>query len=156
DAVPLVSGVADSTAGTLEYAVSQNGVLITLPVGRTYDEAGKLVLLNRKGERIPFSNEALDSVELHSPKISPDNNKVAGDRNFEVWEYDLNRGTSTRLSSGARAGWPIWSRDSQKVTYASEQRGSWNPFWRSADGSDMEQSVFESDAILNPTSWSPD
>ena len=156
DPVKLVSGVGDSTAGTLEFAFSQNGVLLTLPVGLTYDEGGALALLNRKGERVPFVHGSLDSVVLGNPRISPDGSRIAGDRGFEVWVYDLERGTSTRLTSGSRAGWPIWTPDGRKVTYNSEARGFWNPFWRAADGSDQEQSVFTSDSILNITGWSPD
>lgn len=153
DPILLVSGVSDNGAGSLEYAFSQNGILITLPAGLTYDEGGTLALLNRKGEKISF---ALDSVVLNDPQLSPDDNRLAGFRGFEIWIYDLQRGTSTRLTSGSRTGWPQWTSDGKRVTYASERLGFWNPFWRAADGSDQEESVVTNDSILNPSDWSPD
>jgi Tol biopolymer transport system component len=76
--------------------------------------------------------------------------------NFEIWIYDLERGTSTRLTSGPRTAWAKWMPDGKKVTYNSERLGVWNAFSRSADGSDEEKPVFTSDQILNPQSWSPD
>ena len=156
DPVQLVDGVGDNTAGSLEYAFSQNGILLTFPVGLTYDEGGTLALLNRKGEKVPFAHGSLDSVIINNPNISPDDSRVAGDRGFEVWIYDLYRGTSTRLTSGSRTGWPSWTPDGKRVTYNSERLGVWNPFWRAADGSDQEQPVITSDSILNPNGWSPD
>lgn len=156
DPVQLVSGVGNSSAGSLEYAFSQSGTLVTLPPGITFDEGGSPVLLNRKGERLPLAHGAFDSVVLKDPKISPDNNRLAGDHDFEVWIYDLQRGTATRLTSGPRTAWPNWTPDGRKVAYNSERLGSWNPFWRSADGSDQEQPVLTSEFILNPTGWSPD
>jgi eukaryotic-like serine/threonine-protein kinase len=156
DPVQLVAGVGDSTAGTLEYAFSQNGTLLTLPIGLTFDEGGALIQLNRKGEKIPFAHPSLESVIVKNPKISPDGSRVAGDQKFEVWIYDLERGTSTRLTSGSRTAWPRWTPDGKRVTYNSERLGFWNPFWRAADGSDQEQPVFTNESILNPTDWSSD
>src|SRR5262249_43279705 len=117
DPVQLVTDVADSTAGTLEYSFSQNGSLITLPIGLTFDSGGSVVMLNRMGDRLPFAHGALDSVVLADPKISPDNSRVVGDHAFEIWIYDLERGTSTRLTSGARTSWPLWTPDGKRVTY---------------------------------------
>jgi serine/threonine-protein kinase len=156
DPAPIVAGVAENGAGTLEYAFSQSGTLLTLPAGLTFDSGGTLVILNRQGERVPFAQGSLDTVTLANPRISPDNTKVIGDRGFEVWIYDLARGTSTRLTSGPRTAWPMWTRDGKRVTYNSERLGFWNPFWRAADGSDEEKPVFRYESILNPTDWSPD
>jgi len=156
DPVQLVTGVADHSAGSLEYAFSQNGTLLTLPPGLTFDAGGPLVMLNRKGDQLPFADRSLDSVVLSDPRISPDDTRIAGDRGSEVWIYDLKRGTSTRLTSGPRAVWPMWTHDGRRITYNSERLGVWNPFWRAADGSDQEKPVITSDSILNPTSWSPD
>ena len=153
DPVLLVSGVSDNSAGSLEYAFSKNGILITLPAGVTYDEGGTLAILNRKGERLPGP---LDSVVLSDPQISPDNSLITGSRKFEIWIYDMARGTSTRLTSESRTGWPKWTSDSKRVTYASERLGLWNPFWRAADGSDQEQLVIKNESVIVPSNWSHD
>ncbi len=153
DSVMLVSGVSENGAGSLEYAFSQNGILITLPAGASYDEGGTTAILNRKGERLPGP---LDSVVLSDPQFSPDNSRLAGFRKFEIWIYDLARGTSTRLTSEARTGWPKWTGDGKRVAYASERLGLWNPFWRAADGSDQEQVVIKNESVLVPTKWSRD
>jgi serine/threonine-protein kinase len=153
DAIALTSGISDSGAGTLEYAFSQNGILITLPAGITYDEGRHIAMLNRKGERIPGF---LDSLKLNDPRISPDDRRLTGFQGFEIWIYDLDRGTSTRLTSGARTGWPRWTPDGKRVTYSSEAAGFWNIFWRASDGSDQEQPLFKIDSVVNPIQWSPD
>ena len=98
----------------------------------------------------------MNSVALGHPRISPDNTRVAGDRNFEVWIYDVERGTPTRLTSGARTAWPFWTRDGKRITYTSEALGFWCPFWRAADGSDQEKPVYKTNLIVNPADWSPD
>lgn len=136
------------------FVFSQNGILVTLPAGVTYDEGGTLALLNRKGERLPVS---LDSVVMNDPRFSPDDSRLTGFRRFvEVWIDDLERGTSTRLTSGSRTGWPQWTSDGRRVVYASERLGFWNIFWRAADGSDEERPVITTDSILYPSDWSPD
>jgi serine/threonine-protein kinase len=154
DPVKLVSEVCDSGAGTLEYAFSQNGILLTLPLGLTYDEGGILTFLNRKGENLPESPPT--NIILSDPKLAVDG-RLTGFRAFEVWVYDLKRGTSARLTSGSpRTGWPFWTSDGKRVTYASESLNVWNPFWRAADGSDQERAIIPNDSVLVPTSWSPD
>ncbi|HSP06391.1 MAG TPA: hypothetical protein VLR94_04400, partial [Acidobacteriota bacterium] len=156
DPVQLVAAVGDSSAGSLEYAFSQNGTLVSFPPGLTFDEGGTPVMLNRKGEKLPLARGSFDSIVLKDPKISPGDSRLAGDRDFEIWIYDLERGTSTRLTSGVRTAWPQWTPDGRRVTYNSERLGFWNPFWRAADGSDQETPVFTTESILNPTGWSSD
>jgi eukaryotic-like serine/threonine-protein kinase len=156
DPIQVVDQVGNSTAGTLEYAFSENGTLVTFPPGLTHDEGGFPIMLNRKGEKIPFANGAFDSIIMDFPRISPDDRKLAADNKFEIWSYDLLRGTATRLTSGPRSAWPIWSPDNKRVTYASEQNGLWNPFWRTADGSSEQTAILRSDSTATPMGWSPD
>ena len=154
--VKLISGVTDNMDGSAEYAVSRNGVLVTIPAGGLSGSEANIVFLDRRGQRLPYPHPLFDSLKLGAPKYSPDESRVAGVRGDEIWVYDIRRGTSTRLTSGMRTSGPIWTPDGTRITYASERQGAWDPFWRSADGSDEERPLIKSDFAVFPDYWSAD
>ena len=77
-------------------------------------------------------------------------------RDWNIWAIDTVRGTSTRVASGARVSWPVWSSDGSRVYYASERFGSWQIFTRAADGSGEERQISKTDTAVVPLAMSPD
>ncbi len=137
DAVEVIQGVANHTAGGAEYAFSKNGMLVYFSPGVGMDEGGRTAIVDRHGNRI---EGALPSFPVVNPRFSPDGTKISGARGNDVWTFDLVRGTSTRISSpGARTINPIWSADGSRIYYSSERSAPWQIFSRAADGSDQER-----------------
>jgi eukaryotic-like serine/threonine-protein kinase len=150
----ITSGVANHNAGGAEFAFSRNGTLVYFSPGVGGDEGGRLVMMNRRGERQPAR---LPDAHYVHPMFSPDGTSIAAELDFSIWTLDLVRGTSTRVVTGSRAGWPVWSADGQRIFYASERSGPWQVWSRAADGSDQERQHFKAaDYSATPSAVSPD
>jgi len=150
----VTSGVANHSAGGGEFAISRNGTLVYFSPGVGGDEGGRLVLMNRRGEREPAM---LPDAHFVHPRFSPDGTSLAGERDFSIWTIDLLRGTSRRVATGARMGWPVWSADGKRIFYASERSGPWQIWSRAADGSDEERQILKTgDYSATPSAVSPD
>jgi len=156
DPVRLVEGIAQGSAGTSEYSFSDNGLLAYRSTGSLSDEGGTLSLLDRNGRRVSFNDSAISGRLLGYPRLGPDGNRIAGNIGYELWAFDLVRGTSARLTSGTRASWGVWSPDGRFLAYSQERRNPWNPYIRKSDGSEPEQLLMKSEASLTPRAWSPD
>jgi serine/threonine-protein kinase len=69
-------------------------------------------------------------------RLSPDGTKAVVRHGFQLWIHDLQRGTSSRLTSGnANNLNPIWSRDGARIIFASNRGGDWDIYSQPADGS---------------------
>jgi len=152
--IEIVKAVSNNFAGSGEFAVAENGLLVYHSPGATRDEGGLPLIVNRRGDPQPISTVPMESIGR--PRFSPEGTKIVGRKGVEIWVFDLQRGTSSRLTTGMRTHSPIWSPDGKRVAYASERNGSWNLYWRAADGSDQEQLIARSDVSSVPTDFSSD
>ena len=151
--VEVASGIANHSAGGGEFAFAPNGMLVYYSRGVAADEGGTLSIIDRRGEKQPGM---LPPFALSTPQFSPDGTKLAGVRGNEVWTFDLVRGTSTRVTSGARTITPLWSPDGSRVLYGSEHDGPWNPYWQAADRSGEEHQIVKSTDSMAPQAISFD
>ena len=148
-AVEVLQGVANHTAGGAEYAFSNDGMLVYFSPGLGTDEGGRLLLVDRRGVQDTRSDVRLPSVPVAVPRFSPDATQLLGQRGFEAWTYDLVRGTATRVTpQGARTNRPIWSHDGSRIFYSSERKGPWQVFSRAADASDQEQLLSPVESVI--------
>jgi Tol biopolymer transport system component len=89
--------------------------------------------------------------------FSPAGTSLVVERDFSIWTIDLLRGTSSRVATGPRMGWPVWSADGTRIFYASERAGPWQIWSRAADGSDEERVIAKAaDYSMTPSAVSPD
>ena len=149
----VTSGVANHSAGGAEFAFSRTGTLVYFTPGAGGDEGGRLVVMNRRGER---QATVLPDGQFAQPVLSPAGTAIVGEHEFSIWTIDLVRGTSTRVASGSRMGWPVWSADGRRIFYGSERSGPWQIWSRAADGSDDERPISKADTSVTPTAVSPD
>ena len=156
DAFPVLERVtigASINGGALILAVSPAGTIAYVP---GFDRQADIVLLDRNGkERV-----VMPAGSYFMPRLSPDGRlialAVASGTDSDVWIHDINRAATTKLTSGGRNLWPIWSPDGTRVAYASSREGSTNVYWRRADGSDAEEQLTTSAHSVIPQSWAAD
>jgi serine/threonine-protein kinase len=165
----LMSRTGNQAAGdgSAQYDLSPAGHLVF----RSGWEAASqypLAWVGRDGQiEIAVEKEGIYS----DPRISPDGKKIAladvTGSNNDVWVYDLERGSSSRLTfAGGTHYFPAWTPDSEYVTYSRDLGGSTGVFMKRVDGAGDEVRLIEpsatplvggqSIALINPCSWSPD
>ncbi|MGH9387301.1 MAG: protein kinase domain-containing protein, partial [Vicinamibacterales bacterium] len=89
--------------------------------------------------------------------ISPDGTKAVVRRHLHLWMHDLQRGTSSPLTSGDYANvLPVWSPDGTRIVFASNRVGDWDIYSQPADGSRPPDVLLKRPSDQFPYSFSPD
>jgi len=159
DSVPVVQGVSQSTNGSVDYAISDNGTLIYVPSTSTGGLDSTLVWVDREGQEEPL---AAEPQGYESPRISPDGLRLAVTINesggSDVWIYELEREILTRLTFDPAADhYPVWTPDGQRIVFDSGRVGaSHNLFWKAADGTGQVERLTTSPSNHTAHSFSPD
>jgi serine/threonine-protein kinase len=90
------------------------------------------------------------------PRLSPDGLRlvylVSQASSTDVWIYDWQRGSKTRLTNGVIASYPLWTPDGRFVVF----QATGGMFWTRADGAGKPQSLTHSQSLQRPTSFNPD
>jgi serine/threonine protein kinase/Tol biopolymer transport system component len=149
---------AASDSPYVRFSSSPNGVLVYDPGANGRD---RLTWFDRKGKRLgtvgePGHNEA--------PRISPDGKRiVVGETTGSVRELhliELAHDLSSRFTfNKSRNGFPAWSRDGNRVYFASNagsRTNLYHLYQKAADGSSLEEPLLQSDLANYPTDVSPD
>jgi Tol biopolymer transport system component len=90
-------------------------------------------------------------------RISPDGTKAVVRTGLNLWVYDLQRGTSTPLTSGNDSNiLPVWSRDGRRILFASNRGGDWDIYSQLADGSRTADVLLKRPSDQFPYSFAPD
>lgn len=152
--VPLLEDLAvelPGSGGGRHYGVSRSGALVYVPAADAYE----LIVMEPDGaERVVGQPRR----SLENPRFSPDGRSVVvasrrrDDETSELWLHDLERGTATRLRSGARA--PVWSGTGATVTYSHVGEG-WSIYDVNVDGSGNTR-LLALDAFHWLVGWTPD
>jgi dipeptidyl aminopeptidase/acylaminoacyl peptidase len=125
DARPLMptggreSNVSFSDAGPLAYVASESSF---------YNPYTRLAWVDRDGhvEPLPFEGHHY----YNSLDLSPDGRKAAvtlmSEGQFQVWVYDLERGTREQLTRGGLNLEPNWSPDGTSIAVTGQFRGNYD------------------------------
>jgi serine/threonine protein kinase/Tol biopolymer transport system component len=147
--VPLVEQVAyNPQSGSAQFDFSQTGMLLY----RSGETAGGQVTvqwLDSEGKTQPLL--AKPDTYLR-PSLSPDGTRLAV-ASSDVWVYDWQRDTMSRLTFGARAIGPIWSPDGRYILF---QQAPGGMFWTRSDGSGKVQPLTQSNNGQVPWSITAD
>lgn len=161
--VPIVEGIARGSAQLFagHYAMSASGALAYVaaaPVGTAAKRT--LALVDMDGKAQPLA--ATPNAYLH-PRASPDGTRVAvatdDGKEAVIWIYDLSGGSlPRRLTFEGRNAAPIWSPDSQSITFQSDREGRGGLFRQPADGSGTAERLTTAEQMRShiPESWSRD
>ena len=159
---PVVEGVAtDVATGAVAFAVSEDGRAIWVPgdVGRSWKE----LWVSRDGTETSVPIPAAPYNEL---ALSPDGKKVAlnGGQGgvSDLWIYDLERDSMSRLTNGEYVSRPVWSPDGKRVAFGTRLQGPksqqniWQIAWKPADGSAEQEVLLEKERTQLPSGFTAD
>jgi Tol biopolymer transport system component/predicted Ser/Thr protein kinase len=144
-AFPVLDSVSgDAIIGASNYAVAGNGSLAYVP-GSSGHLNRTLVLVDRNGTLSTLPVPVQAYMELH---VSPDGKRVAvaiGSaklaKDHDIWLYDMNGHSMSRFTFGGINRSPVWSPDSRRIAYSSNEAGNPKIIIRDADGSGASEEI---------------
>jgi len=156
--VPLledVPGRPGTGGGQLDLA--RNGTLVYLS-GQAAAGGYPIVWLDASGKTQPLLSKP---GPYSTFRLSPDGQRLAvgvsAGANTDIWLYDSERDSMTRLSFiPGDNRWPVWTPDGKHIVFRSSSSGRSSIDWIRADGAGEVQKLLESENDLFPNSFSPD
>jgi Tol biopolymer transport system component len=159
DGFPVAEQVrGNALNGRAAFSVSENGVLsYRTGVGNVtemtwFDRSGKLL------QSIGQPGNYMYQIDL-----SPDDGRAVvgrreASRHFDLWLFDLARGTTSRLTFSASGNVaPHWSPDGSRIAFTSDRDGGIrNLYQKSASGAGQDEVLLKSSVHKATTSWSSD
>jgi serine/threonine-protein kinase len=153
----LLEGVRVNSFSSSQFALSETGVLV-YRTGAAL-ETGVPVWVDRDG-----SEELLDPTltgGFGAPAISPDGSKVAFEHGspgstMDIWIYDLDQRTFSRLTFEGTNLRPFWSPDGSEVGFSSAREGPSALYARPADLSGEARLLVAGEVGLIDAVWTPD
>ena len=121
----VLQGVAgDETTGVAHFTTADDGTLAYVP-GTPGANMRRIAWVDRTGKAEALN---LQPAQYNEIRISPDGSRIAllvgSGGSGDVWVYDLQRATSTRLTFNGRNATPVWSADGKSVYYVDIEPGS--------------------------------
>lgn len=152
EAKPVIEGVADDiTYGTVQFSFSQTGRAL-YRAGRA-ERLRDVMWLRGDGQTQPLWPEPTLALE---PRLSPEGRRLAifiiSGPGSDLWVYDIDKATKTRLTSGMAGRDAVWSPDGQFIVF----QAPGGMFWTRADGAGKPRSLLTSKNYTRPGSFSPD
>ncbi len=152
-ATPVLEEVSHEVGfGFAQLDFSQNGTALY----RTGALSGRTVVqwLYRDGKLESLWSQP---AFYQFPRLSPDGRRLASvlaeGASADIWVFDWQRGSTTRLSAGSGVNThPIWSPDGQYVVFQSTGQ----LFWTRGDGGEKPQPLTKTTNVAFPSSFSPD
>ena len=143
--------LVDKTAGA-KAALSLSGTLVYMRGSAEFQP----VLVSSGGASTPLMEELRN---YGTPRFSPDGRRVAltvfGTASTDVWIYDLDRNTFSRLTTAVGGLRPEWTADGKHVVFISAKDGRGTIFRQLADGSGAAELLYAPElepyeAIVSP------
>lgn len=106
--------------GHSNFSVSDTGVIVFQSLTDSTTELIRYSADGTESERLPVSSLSNPSASLDGRLIAYASDEADGNRHIVV--YDLQRGITTRVTTGGREASPVWSPDG-KIGYHAERQG---------------------------------
>jgi eukaryotic-like serine/threonine-protein kinase len=160
---PVVEGLSlnGPNSTVAEYSFSDSGLLVYIDSASGTGGTTTLAWVDRQGQVQPLS----DSELWGTGRLSPDGRRVvneiytssAGDgKPGDLWVFELERHTKTRLTFLGDSSYPIWTPDGRHITFGATVAGKHGIYSVMADGSAKPELLLATDSTAVATSWSPD
>jgi serine/threonine protein kinase len=155
--VALVNNVRSNPA---QYALSDSGTLIYIPSASTPGNSVLTWVDLKSGMKTPLP---MPPKPYRHPRLSRDGTRLAvqttdDKEHKDIWLYYLDGKTQIQQLAGKGSNSrPIWTRDSKRLTFTSDQGGTESIWWQPADGSGPPEPLTHAEEGLPhwPDSWSP-
>jgi serine/threonine-protein kinase len=147
-----------------QYTFSDSSVLVYQAADPSRELPSTLQLTDRKGfgQTLPEPPHRWGSFV-----VSPNGNLIAGsirgaagsseEGHKDIWVYDIERRTLTRLTFEGINGVPLWTPDGKWVTFTSSRDGKHEIYRIAADRSGPPELLLAAEShYLNPFSWTRD
>jgi Tol biopolymer transport system component len=155
DSSAVLQGVRADGPGWTDYMLSDEGTLVYVP-GSTIKQRS-LVWVDREGKTEPVTEIQRNFLD---PRLSPDGQRLAVTVRtdlgaFDVWIYDIARGTLTPFTFDGTSRSQVWTPDGTRLTFHTH-RVNEDIFWMLADGTGEAEQLTTSLTVQTPLSWSPE
>jgi serine/threonine-protein kinase len=154
--IAVLKGVrSDPSVSVASFNLSRNGTLVYL-AGTGHEPSRSLVWVDRSGRTAPVNGP---KRPYGSPRIAPDQKRLALWTEYSatnVWVYELQRGTLTKISYGSDDHSAAWSPDGKRVAFESSRSGVHHIYVQSADGAGTEEQLTTGEHDQYLGDWSPD
>jgi hypothetical protein len=155
--VRVLDGVwRSSSLYTSQYAVSDSGTMVYIPATTAGALAQRtLVWVDRNGKEEPL---AAPPNAYSNPRISSDGTRVAlsvaAGKGGDIWIYDF-RNTPVRRTFDGTNIFPLWTLDGKRIAFWSAREGTYNAYWRNADGTGKDELLGAKLGLRSfvPASW---
>ena len=146
--------VGSSNNGNSGVFVSRGGALVSSQA----THRARLMWVDRTGVARPISPEVRD---FSKARLSPDGRRlatiVADGSKSDVWIYEIETGTLSRLTSSENVTSAGWTRDGSRVVYSAAGTGSGTAVWaQSVDVATAAEKLVELAAASPSAELSPD
>jgi Tol biopolymer transport system component len=154
---PLLENVAgNDVVGAGQYDVARNGTMVYLS-GKSSAVKSTIAWMESSGKTQPL----LAAPGLHfAPRLSPDGMRLAltvgAPGAGDIYLYDWQRDTMTRLTFTQANLYSVWTPDGKHIVFQSQSGPATSIRWIRADGAAEAQPLLESKGDLRPYSFSPD
>jgi hypothetical protein len=140
------------------FAVSNSGLLLVQEGGNV--SLSRLAWYDRKGNEVG----AVGDPDVYSNLLLATNGKAVavdktdtGTQSTDVWTYDLQRGSSRRLTfDRALDSMPVWSPDGLRVVFTSSRKNVFDLYLKDANGAQEEKLICATEIDKYPNAWSRD
>ena len=153
--IRLLEGIRQARSGAPLISYSDAGSMVYIPTSAEA-LASALVWVDLSGAEQPTGAAGRPYAQ---PRIAPDGRHVVTSlrgNTEDLWLYDLERGTSSRLTADSNSSFPAWTPDGRRLTLASAKQGAYEIYSRPVDGSTPDERLLASAWPNYPFSWSPD
>ena len=98
----------------------------------------------------------LISGEYRNPAVSPDESRIAVERDGDIWLLGPSRGAEQKLTfDSADDFFPIWSPDGDRIVFGSNREGRpFDLYVKDAAGASPERLLLATDSFKLPFGWS--
>ena len=141
-----LSSSDNSAAG--QYAISDTGTLVYASGKMIPPFQDSLVWVDQKGNIQPAASF---TAPFLSARLSPDGKRIAYTtlgNEMRIWIYDLEPGTTLRLTSEGTTGFVTWDLDGKGLTFNWWRSGNFNLYWQPVDGSMPAERLTTNESLL--------
>jgi serine/threonine-protein kinase len=151
--IPILDDVKFNQA-PVGFSFSSNGTLVYMKGGGAVSGQSIMQWTDPAGKRSPLMTQA---GVYGLARLSPDAKRLAVEVTEDggagnVWVYDVQRDTPTKLTFSGSSVNPIWTPDGRFIIF---QKPGAGVFWIPADGAGQPQPLIEDKFIVVPWSMSP-